>query len=80
MGQSDKPRSTETYIFSLFIYLSGSWPNQIADQFRVFGRHIGLKDAVIVGGIGEVHYHSEIPPLALSPSRPQVYSIMLLKL
>ena len=26
---------------------------QIADQFRVFGRHIGLKDAVIVGGVGE---------------------------
>lgn len=26
---------------------------QIADQFRVFGKHIGLKDAVIVGGIGE---------------------------
>ena len=27
---------------------------QIADQFRVFGRHIGLKDAVIVGGVGEL--------------------------
>lgn len=27
---------------------------QIADQFRVFGTHIGLKDAVIVGGIGEL--------------------------
>lgn len=26
---------------------------QIADQFRVFGRHIGLKDAVIVGGVGK---------------------------
>ena len=26
---------------------------QIADQFRVFGRHIGLKDAVIVGGVGQ---------------------------
>lgn len=27
---------------------------QIADQFRVFGRHIGLKDAVIVGGVGKL--------------------------
>ena len=26
---------------------------QIADQFRVFGRHIGVKDAVVVGGVGE---------------------------
>lgn len=26
---------------------------QIADQFRVFGKHIGLKDAVIVGGVGK---------------------------
>ena len=27
---------------------------QIADQFKVFGRHIGLRDAVIVGGVGEL--------------------------
>ena len=27
---------------------------QIADQFRVFGKHIGLKDTVIVGGIGKL--------------------------
>lgn len=26
---------------------------QIADQFRVFGSHIGLKSEVIVGGMGE---------------------------
>ena len=30
---------------------------QIADQFRVFGSHIGLKDVVIVGGIGKVYYN-----------------------
>lgn len=28
---------------------------QIADQFRVFGKHIGLKDMVIVGGIGRLN-------------------------
>lgn len=28
---------------------------QIADQFRVFGKHIGLKDTVVVGGVGESH-------------------------
>ena len=39
---------------------------QIADQFRVFGRHIGLKDAIIVGGIGEVHNHLGMPPTAPS--------------
>ena len=26
---------------------------QIADQFKVFGKHISLKDAVIVGGVGK---------------------------
>ncbi len=26
---------------------------QIADQFRVFGKHVALKDAVIVGGVGK---------------------------
>lgn len=26
---------------------------QISEQFRVFGKHIAMKDAVIVGGIGE---------------------------
>ena len=35
---------------------------QIADQFRVFGRHIGLKDTVIVGGIGELQNHLGMPP------------------
>ena len=42
-------------MFSLFTYLVSTFRElayQIADQFRVFGRHIGLKDAVIVGGIG----------------------------
>ena len=27
---------------------------QIADQFKVFGRHIGLNDVVVVGGVGEM--------------------------
>ena len=27
---------------------------QIVDQFRVFGRHISLRDVVVVGGIGEL--------------------------
>ena len=43
------------HMFSLFTYLVLTFRElvyQIADQFRVFGRHIGLKDAVIVGGIG----------------------------
>ncbi len=31
---------------------------QIADQFRVFGGHIGLKDAVIVGGMGIIWHYS----------------------
>jgi len=26
---------------------------QIADQFRVFGKPLGLKDCVITGGMGE---------------------------
>ena len=39
---------------------------QIADQFRVFGKHIGLKDAVIVGGIGEfLSYHLQVIPPSL---------------
>ena len=29
---------------------------QIADQFRVFGKQIGIKDAVIVGGLGKSTY------------------------
>ena len=36
-----------------FFILCRELAHQIADQFRVFGRHIGLKDAVIVGGVGE---------------------------
>ena len=34
----------------LFIYRELAY--QIAEQFRVFGSHIGLKDVVVVGGIG----------------------------
>jgi len=40
-------------IFALVITPTRELAYQIADQFRVFGKHIGLKDAVIVGGIGE---------------------------
>lgn len=35
---------------------------QIADQFRVFGKHIGLKDAVIVGGIGKFWRQLQVTP------------------
>ena len=31
---------------------------QIADQFRAFGRPIGLKDAVVVGGLGSHDMHA----------------------
>ena len=46
-----------SHMFSLFTCFVSTFRElayQIADQFRVFGRHIGLTDAVIVGGIGEV--------------------------
>ncbi len=33
---------------------------QIADQFRVFGSHIGLRDVVIVGGTGKLSIYSYI--------------------
>ena len=65
VGQLDKP-----HIFS--VYLScvkfRELAYQIADQFRVFGRHIGLKDTVIVGGIGEVQNHLGMPPTSLFPT------------
>lgn len=32
--------------------LSRELAYQIADQFRVFGNHIGLRDVVVVGGTG----------------------------
>ena len=64
-------------MFSLFTYLVLTFRElvyQIADQFRVFGSHIGLKDAVIVGGIGEVHNHLEMPPTAPSLFDSQSFS------
>ena len=39
---------------------------QIADQFRVFGKYIGLKDAVIVGGIGEFLLSLQFTPPSLN--------------
>lgn len=37
----------------IIIYLfSRELAYQIADQFRVFGSHIGLRDVVVVGGTG----------------------------
>lgn len=38
-------------IFALVITPTRELACQIADQFRVFGLHIGLKDAVIIGGL-----------------------------
>ena len=40
--------------FQLFVYFLRELAYQIADQFRVFGKHIGLRDTVIVGGIGKL--------------------------
>lgn len=37
---------------SVTVFSSRELAYQIADQFRVFGKPVGLKDAVIVGGIG----------------------------
>ena len=65
MGQPDKQ-----HIFSVYLPCVNfrELAYQIADQFRVFGRHIGLKDAVIVGGIGELQNHLGMPPTSLFPT------------
>ena len=55
------------HMFTYLVLTFRELAYQIADQFRVFGRHIGLKDTVIVGGIGEVHNHLGMPPTAPSP-------------
>ena len=63
---------------------------QIADQFRVFGSHIGLKDVVIVGGIGKyvtfsrfdsglsmLQVAAEISVVVVAPPPPPLYFILL---
>lgn len=40
-------------MFALIITPTRELAYQIAEQFRVFGNHIGLKDTVVVGGIGK---------------------------
>ena len=38
---------------TLILHIYRELAYQISEQFRVFGEHIAMKDAVIVGGIGE---------------------------
>lgn len=40
-------------IFCLVVTPTRELAYQIADQFRVLGKPIGLKDAVIIGGMGK---------------------------
>lgn len=48
---------------------------QIADQFRVFGGHIGLKDAVVIGGIG-VRYGAMDMPCGVHGACMYIYVIL----
>ena len=43
------------FIFPILLFRELAY--QIADQFRVFGGHIGVRDVVIVGGTGVYSSH-----------------------
>lgn len=47
------------YIITIFSFIR-ELAYQIADQFSVFGKHIGLKVLVVVGGVGKLHHYDII--------------------
>ena len=54
LGHAGTETMAISLLYTLSVYFLRELAYQIADQFRVFGKHIGLKDTVIVGGIGKL--------------------------